>query len=219
MRGSTRCCGLNSQGPQGRAPAAEAGLSVSRQLSPDSSVVRVDEEGELLDRCLDGDGEAFGDLIDRYQRVLFNVSLRMVGNREDARDITQTVFLKAYENLRNFDRRHKFFSWVYRITINESLNHLSKAKRMEPLDETLVCRQAGPEEDCAMALLRESIQTALLELSPDYRQVIVLRHFVQLSYGEMSGVLQVPEKTVKSRLHTARRLLGGIFSKHGIAQL
>lgn len=141
----------------------------------------------------------------------------MVGNREDARDITQTVFLKAYENLGSFDRRHKFFSWVYRIMINESLNHLSRAKRMEPLDESLESRVAGPDEECARNRLNDSIQSALEELAPDYRQVIVLRHFAQLSYEEMSGVLEIPEKTVKSRLHTARQLLGGIFSKHGIA--
>jgi RNA polymerase sigma-70 factor (ECF subfamily) len=174
-----------------------------------------DEEG-LVERCLEGDGGAFGELIDRYQRVLFNVSLRMVGNREDARDITQTVFLKAYENLGKFDRRHKFFSWVYRIMINECLNHLSKVRRTELLEESFESVQSGPDEECARNRLSDSIQSALGELSPDYRQVIILRHFVQLSYEEMSGVLEVPTKTVKSRLHTARRLLGGIFSKHGI---
>jgi RNA polymerase sigma-70 factor (ECF subfamily) len=193
-------------------------MTVRRQLSTASPVVSVeDDEGALLDRCLGGDGGAFGQLIDRYQRVLFNVSLRMVGNREDALDITQTVFLKAYENLGTFDRRHKFFSWVYRIMINESLNHLSKTKRTEPLDESLQSGARGPDEECSQSRLRELIQAALLELSPDYRQVIVLRHFGQLSYEEMSGALEVPEKTVKSRLHTARQLLGDIFSKHGIA--
>jgi RNA polymerase sigma-70 factor (ECF subfamily) len=182
--------------------------------------IRVDDgEEELLDRCLGGDGGAFGELIDRYQRVLFNVSFRMVGNREDARDITQTVFLKAYQSLGSFDRRHKFFSWVYRIMINESLNHLSRAKRVEPLDESLESRADGPDEECAKNRLRDSIQSALEDLSPDYRQVIVLRHFAQLSYEEMSEALDVPEKTVKSRLHTARQLLGGIFSKRGIAPI
>jgi RNA polymerase sigma-70 factor (ECF subfamily) len=194
-------------------------MTSTRQLSAKSPVIRVeDDENHLVHRCLEGDGGAFGQLIDRYQRVLFNVSLRMVGNREDALDITQTVFLKAYENLGRFDRRHKFFSWVYRIMINESLNHLHKARRMEPVDESLESRECGPEEDCAQSRLRDSIQTALLQLSPDYRQVIVLRHFVQLSYQEMSGVLEVPEKTVKSRLHSARQLLGGIFAKNGIGK-
>ena len=192
-------------------------MSDTRQLSAPTPVLRVEqEEDDLLGRCLDGDGGAFGELIDRYQRVLFNVSLRMVGNREDARDITQTVFLKAYENLGSFDRKHRFFSWVYRITINESLNHLSKNRRLEPLDEALQSRECGPEEDCDRHQLRDSIQAALSRLSPDYRQVIVLRHFAELSYQEMSGVLEVPEKTVKSRLYTARQLLGDMFSKHGI---
>ena len=194
------------------------GGGFSDQPLPRMFVVMVehDEDG-LLERCLEGDGGAFGQLVDRYQRVLFNVSLRMVGNREDARDITQTVFLKAYENLGKFDRRHRFFSWVYRIMINETLNHLSRAKRTEPLDETMASEQGGPDEDCERNRLHDSVQSALMELSPDYRQVIILRHFAQLSYQEMSSVLEVPEKTVKSRLHTARRLLGGIFSRSGIA--
>src|SRR5258706_3187622 len=192
-------------------------MTPPRQLSADPPVLGVEEqEATLLDRCLGGDGGAFGQLIDRYQRVLYNVSLRMVGNREDALDITQTVFLKAYENMGTFDRRHKFFSWIYRIMINETLNHLHKRKRTEPLEESLESGATGPEEECFRIQLSESIQVALLELSPDYRQGIVLRHFAELSYQEMSGVLEVPETTVKSRLHTARQLLGGIFSKHGV---
>ena len=188
------------------------------QLSARPAVLEVEEqEAALLDRCLEGDGGAFGKLIDRYQRVLFNVSLRMVGNREDALDITQTVFLKAYQAMGTFDRRHKFFSWIYRIMMNETLNHLSKNKRTEPLDEAFPSEGKGPEEECSRNRLRETIQTALLELSTDYRQVIVLRHYGELSYEEMSGVLHVPEKTVKSRLHTARRLLGDILSRHGIS--
>lgn len=191
---------------------------MTRQLSAEPPVIGIEEREEaLLDRCLEGDGGAFGRLIDRYQRVLYNVALRMVGNREDALDITQSVFLKAYQAIGTFDRRHKFFSWIYRIMMNETLNHLSKRKRTEPLDETIVSREEGPEEECSRERLRETIQSALLELSPDYRQVIVLRHYGELSYEEMSGVLRIPEKTVKSRLHTARKLLGDIFARKGIA--
>jgi RNA polymerase sigma-70 factor (ECF subfamily) len=188
-----------------------------RQLSAATPVVHVEDlEAALLGRCLEGDGGAFGQLIDRYQRVLYNVSLRMVGNREDALDITQTVFLKAWQAMGTFDRRHKFFSWIYRIMMNETLNHLSKRKRTEPLDEAMVSDGSRPDEDCSRKRLQESIQAALLELSPDYRQVIVLRHYAELSYEEMSGVLHIPEKTVKSRLHTARQLLSGILPRHGI---
>jgi len=191
---------------------------LDHQLSAGGPVLQAeDQEEALLGRCLEGDGGAFGELIDRYQRVLFNVSLRMVGNREDALDITQTVFLKAWQAMGTFDRRHKFFSWIYRIMMNETLNHLSKRKRTEPLDETLVSDGSGPDEDCSRQRLRDLVQAALLELSPDYRQVIVLRHFAELSYEEMSGVLRIPEKTVKSRLHTARQLLSGILPRHGIS--
>lgn len=176
----------------------------------------ADEEERLLDRSIQGDGRAFGELIDRHQRVLFNVALRMVGNFEDAKDITQNVFIKTYQNLGSFDRRHKFFSWVYRITINESLNHLSRARRYESLDDRMVSDRDDPEEECEQSQISDAIQTAIMELSSDYRQVIILRHFVQLSYQEMSGILEIPEKTVKSRLHTARQLLGDILSKRGI---
>ncbi|MBI4364417.1 MAG: sigma-70 family RNA polymerase sigma factor [Candidatus Latescibacteria bacterium] len=180
-------------------------------------MAREDEE-DLLDRSLEGDGGAFGQLVDRHQKVLFNVALRMVGDPEDAKDITQVVFLKAYENLGAFDRRHKFFSWIYRIMINESLNHIHRAKRHEPLDERMPCHGAGPEEDCERSEVSDSIHTALAGMSPDYRQVIILRHFIQLSYQEMSELLEVPEKTVKSRLHTARQLLGEMLSKKGVGR-
>ncbi len=192
-------------------------MTEARQLSASSSVLGKDEEEDcLLARCLEGDGGAFGTLIDRYQRVLFNVSLRMVGNREDALDITQTVLLKAYENLGSFDRKRRFFSWVYRIAINESLNHLSRRRRQEPMDEALPSHESGPDDEWVRSRLHDSVQEALLKLTPDYRQVIVLRHFAELSYQEMGRVLEVPEKTVKSRLYTARQLLGEIFSKQGI---
>lgn len=177
----------------------------------------TEDEEDLLERSIEGDGRAFGQLVDRHQRVLFNVALRMVGNYEDAKDITQGVFLKAYQNLGSFNRRHKFFSWVYRIMINESLNHITRARRHEPLDDRMPSCGGGPDEDCERNELSDSIQTALMGISQDYRQVIILRHFVQLSYQEMSELLEVPEKTVKSRLHTARQLLGDILSKRGIA--
>ena len=176
------------------------------------------DEEDLLDRAIEGDGGAFGKLVERHQRVLFNVALRMVGNCEDAKDITQAVFLKAYQNLGAFNRRHRFFSWIYRIMINESLNHINRAKRHEPLDERLPSYEGGPDEDCERSELSDSIQTALVGMSPDYRQVIILRHFVQLSYQEMSELLEVPEKTVKSRLHTARQVLGDILSKKGVGR-
>jgi len=178
----------------------------------------TDEEAtRLVDGSLRGDGKAFEKLVDAYQRVLFNVALRMVGDYEDANDVTQTVFIKAYENLASFDRKHRFFSWIYRIMINESLNHLHRIRRLEPLEEGIISKERGPEEWAGESEASDIIQAALMELSPEYREVIVLRHFVQLTHREMSGALEIPEKTVKSRLHTARQLLGCILQKRGVA--
>jgi len=177
----------------------------------------TDEEVVLLvSRSLQGDGRAYGRLVDAYQRVLFNVALRMVGDREDAKDVTQVVFIKAYENLSTYDGRRRFFSWIYRIMINESLNHLSRSRRLVPLDEGMPSRERGPDVRAGDWEAGEIIQQALLELSTDYREVIILRHFVQLSHHEMSEALDIPEKTVKSRLHSARQILGGILTKRGL---
>lgn len=175
-----------------------------------------DEVALLVARSLQGDGRAYGRLIDAYQRVLFNVALRMVGDREDAKDVTQVVFIKAFENLATYDGRHRFFSWIYRIMINESLNHLNRSKRLVPLDEGMASLEKGPDVSAGEQEVSEIIQRALLELSTDYREVIILRHFVQLSHHEMSEALDIPEKTVKSRLYSARQILGGILMKRGL---
>jgi RNA polymerase sigma-70 factor (ECF subfamily) len=164
------------------------------------------DDHELVDRCLHGDVEAFAPLVARYQRPLFNLALRMVKDREDARDIAQTAFVKAYEKLGTFDPRHRFFSWIYRIAVNECLSFVTRRRREGPLPAEL--RSADdPERSAEAGELALRIQEALMELSPDYRLVVILRHFLGLSYGEMSAVLLIPEKTVRSRLHTARQRL------------
>lgn len=179
-------------------------------------MVREDEE-ELVARSLEGDTKAYGKLIDVHQRVLFNLALRMVNDLEDAKDLTQIVFIKAYERLATFERGRKFFSWIYRIMINESLNLIASRRPAEPLDEEMEALEMGPDRITESNEVTGIIQEALTELSPDYRQVIVLRHFAQLSHQEMSELLEVPEKTVKSRLFTARRILGEILTKRGVS--
>lgn len=179
-------------------------------------MVREDEE-ELVARSLEGDTRAYGRLIDAHQRVLFNLALRMVNDLEDAKDLTQIVFIKAYEGLATFERGRKFFSWIYRIMVNESLNLIARRRPSEPLDEEMETLEHRPDRIAESNEVTGIIQEALTELSPDYRQVIVLRHFAQLSHQEMSELLEVPEKTVKSRLFTARRILGEILTKRGVS--
>lgn len=165
-----------------------------------------EDDAELVSRCLRGDPQAFEPLVARYEKVLFNVALRMVGNYEDARDIAQTAFVKAYEKLSSYDPRHRFFSWIYRIMVNESLNLLGRQKTHQPLDPSLTSAD-DPGEHARLQELSEQVQAGLMELPQDYREVLVLRHFGELSYVEMSSLLGIPEKTVKSRLYTARQRL------------
>jgi RNA polymerase sigma-70 factor (ECF subfamily) len=181
------------------------------------SPVHKTEEDALVSAARAGDTRAFGTLVEAYGRPVYNLALRMSGNPEDARDLVQVVFVKAYERLDRFDGRSRFFSWVYRITINESLNFLSRRKRQVELDERLVSNERLPDERAASNEEERMVQAALVELTPEYRQVIVLRHFLDLSHAEMGAVLRLPEKTVKSRLHTARLRLGEALRKRGYA--
>jgi RNA polymerase sigma-70 factor (ECF subfamily) len=168
------------------------------------------EDAELVARCVAGDADAFAPLVGRYQGPLFTVALRMVGDREDARDLTQGVFLKAFEKLSTFDPSYRFFSWLYRIAINECLNFRSRRKPQEALGEELAAGET-PELYARAEELSRGIEEALMKLPIEYRVVLVLRHFVDLSYDELSEVLLIPERTVKSRLYTARQLLGALL--------
>lgn len=174
------------------------------------------DEAELIRLAVNGDGRAFEVLVTSYERVVYTAALRMVGNSEDARDITQNVFLKAFRGLPSFDPSHRFFSWIYRITLNESLNFLRQRRPRQDLDETLPSRDPGPDVRAHDAQVRDLLQAAMLELSDDYRQAIVLRHFLHRSHHEMSELMGVPEKTVKSRLYTARQLLAQALRRRGV---
>ena len=178
-------------------------------------VHKVDDDA-LVTRALGGDQEAFGGLVDAYGRVVFNLSLRMVGNSEDARDLTQTTFVKAFEKLNTFDRRSRFFSWLYRIAFNESLNWLKRRRRSSEVDENLESSDPSPYEAAVESQEETLIHSALMDLTPEYRQVIILRHFQDLSHREIGVILQLPEKTVKSRLHSARERLGIALRKRGV---
>jgi RNA polymerase sigma-70 factor (ECF subfamily) len=157
-------------------------------------------------RSLAGDAAAFEALVARYERVLFNVAYRMLGNRDDAADATQTAFVRAFERLESYKSGFKFFSWIYRILSNECLNQIRARHPQEPLTPD-VAHVDGPLERLEGEELQRQVQAALLSLDPDYRAVITLRHFAELSYDQMSDALGIPVKTVKSRLYTARQRL------------
>ena len=168
-------------------------------------------------RCLDGEADAFDGIVERYQGPLYNAIVRMGVDREEARDICQRAFLKAYQHLAEYDPQRRFFSWLYRVAINEAINAIKARPRWEPLAPDLEDGHRNPEQELEAAEQDRELQHGLLQLDMKYRLALITRHFLQLSYEEMAVVLELPEKRVKSRLFTARQLLREILEKRGHA--
>ena len=170
----------------------------------------------IVQACLAGERKAFEVLVDRYEKKLFNAAYRILGDTEDAMDATQSAFVKAYEKLNTFDTSCRFFPWMYRILINESLNIVNYRKRHQELDSKIPLPGKSPDEKFQDRELGRHLQAALKLLSPNYRIVVALRHYQSFSYKEIAEILHVPEKTVKSRLFTARQQLREILQSKGI---
>ncbi|MDX1632417.1 MAG: sigma-70 family RNA polymerase sigma factor [Thermoanaerobaculia bacterium] len=172
-------------------------------------------EPTLVDAVLDGDPDAFGLLIEKYEKPIFNVAYRITGSTDDAMDATQTAFTNAYENLEQFDPSHRFFSWIYRIAVNASLDMVKGRDEVE-MSRPEPDPRRGPEERAEARETSARVQKALLELTEDHRTVIVLRHYLGLSYAEIGEVVSIPVKTVRSRLYEARqRLRSLLMDEHG----
>lgn len=169
-----------------------------------------DDDHTLLQRYRDGDEAAFTDLVLRYQRPLYNAAFWIVRNPADANDVTQTVFLKLAHQAGDYDPQHKLFSWIYRITVNESLNVLRRRRHEETLDDDDDRPADGdhdPEVRVGAAEVARRIRSVLMRMSTNDRVVLSLRHFSELGYAQIASALDIDIKTVKSRLHEARQRL------------
>ena len=169
-------------------------------------MVQEEADEALVERCRKGDGGGFATLVARYERVLFNLAYRMLGDRDEARDVAQAAFLKALEGLHRFDPRYRFFSWLYRIAMNEALDVLGQRGRQTELTDVHVADD-DPVREAQAFDLGERVRGALGALTPDHRAVLVLRHYQELTYEEIGRVLDLPDATVKSRLFEARERL------------
>lgn len=169
-------------------------------------------EGELPDdralmgRARDGDVEAFETLVRRHAPVVYGLSLRLLGNGEDAQDATQDAFLRAWRSLRTFRGGSSFRTWLYRIAANRCLNELERQPRTEPLPEVDVMVAPGPDpERIAQARAQVvDLQRAMATLTPEQRAVLVLREFEHCTHDEVATILGISVGSVKSRLHRAR---------------
>jgi RNA polymerase sigma-70 factor, ECF subfamily len=185
------------------------------------------EEERLIARCLAGEVEAFRPLVARYQRVTFSVALRMLGSRADAEDVTQQAFVDAFNALDTFQsegRTRAFSTWLLRIAVNRSKDVLkSKRRTEEPLerevpgaDAAFAYDPSNPEANASSGERRQHLETALLQVSPKYREVLILKDVEELSYEEIRAILQLPLTTLKIRVIRARAMLRDIIEREGV---
>jgi RNA polymerase sigma-70 factor, ECF subfamily len=170
----------------------------------------------LIDACRAGNTEAFGALVERYQGRLYPTVFRLTGCADEARDVLQEVFLRAFEKLDLFHGESSFYTWIYRIAVNLAL---SGRRRKRPTGQLPVGREGNAidlaydlgESDPSAPLERAErdrmIQEALDALAPDHRAVVVMKEYDGLHYDEIGAILGVPVGTVRSRLHRARCVL------------
>ena len=177
------------------------------------------DETELIAKSREGDRESFTVLVERYERRVVGVALAVVHNQDDALELAQETFVRAFENLKNFESRSSFSTWLYRIAANLSIDFWRREGRYNVLRgedaENELRRLPSSQGDSYKAASRtelgERLKEALEQLTPEHRAVVLLREVEGLSYDEISDVLQCPRGTVMSRLHYARNKLRSIL--------
>ena len=169
------------------------------------------DEAELIDRCRSGDDRAFTELVNKYQKPVYNIALRITHSRLTAEEVTQVTFVKVFEKLSSYKTGHSFFSWIYRIAMNEAINESRRSRRRRDLDDARLVDDSKPAFELA-----DAIQEALMSLRPDDRALIVLRHFQNLGYEEIAFIMNRSESRVKSQLFRARQALKLILARMGI---
>lgn len=174
-----------------------------------------DTEAALVLRCRSGDRGAFDILLTLYAKQIFGAAFRILHHREDAIDVTQTAFLRAFEHFDRYDPGQRFQSWLYRIAVNEALDQVRGRRLSQTVAEDAPDEAEAPDERAAREQSDEIIQRALMELRAEYRIAIVLKHLQGLSYEEIAIILECPVKTVKSRLFTARQALRDVLAAKG----
>jgi RNA polymerase sigma-70 factor, ECF subfamily len=166
----------------------------------------VQDDNQLVKEVLSCRISSYELLIDKYQKPVFNLIVKMVGDEDQAKDLTQDVFIKVYDKLGSFNFRNKFFSWVYRIAINDTINYLRSRKQFERLTVLNEFNAEQPVKDYGEEQ-RTKLHQALRELRADHRGIILLKYFFSLSYEDIGEVMSIQEKTVKARLFMAREKL------------
>jgi len=185
----------------------------------EASVYRGWDEVSLLRASLNGEVEAWGEVVCRYKQAVFGLCLGFLRNRADAEDITHDAFIRAYENLRRYHLERKFSTWLFTIAANLARNRL-RYRRYHPVVEPPDAQDGGI--DPAGAVAREDRQARVRQavdvLPPAYRSPLVLRFYNDLSYREIGEALSLPEGTIKTRIHRAKVMLKQELERDGVIQ-
>lgn len=182
------------------------------------------DEKQLIQQAANGDKDAFARLLERYEKQVYHQALRMLGNAEDAADMTQEAFFKAWQGLPGFQGESSLSTWLYRLTNNVCIDFLRREKKRRgelslDADDSAALPLADPTPSPQLSLerkeLRQTIEAGLAQLSDEHRQVLVLREISGLSYDEIAELLELSPGTVKSRIARARLSLAKFLRKTG----
>lgn len=186
-----------------------------------------EQEALTVQRVLDGDVNEYEKLVLEYQKNVYNLALRMTGNAEDAADMAQEAFIKAYNSLASYRGDSRFSVWLYRIVSNVCLDFLRARKRRQTVPLSVVDDEgeeteleisdesASPEKLMERSMTRDAVRRGLQELTPEYRQILILRELQGMSYDEIAETLGLESGTVKSRIFRARKKLCTFLVRDG----
>ncbi len=199
------------------------GLGLTAFATAHRSNMDIDKETKLIEAVLEGDGNAFRGLVETYQGRIYNIVYGMVHNRDDAQELTQDAFIKAYKKLDTFKLGTKFYTWLCRIAVNTTIDFLRKNKNKQTMsfEEGIAVQdgsgvsdlhyESNPEQQAMQEETRRLIIAAVDELPEDQRKILILKELDGLSYKEIAEVLEIPQGTVMSRLYYARKKLQEIL--------
>lgn len=174
------------------------------------------DDRDLVVRTLAGDRRAFEAIVDRYAGTVYSVAVRAVGPGPDAEDVAQNVFLKIFEHLPSYRPSFRFFSWMYRIALNESLNAVRRKRPVSGAEPDDIPDDAVADGELEAADLEDAIGEALMRLTEEDRALVILRHYEDLPYRDIAFIMETTESLVKSRLFTARQRLRTVLTTRGI---
>lgn len=179
--------------------------------------IMLTNENSLVEKSQKGDKAAFGILVNHYKEKAYTIALGYAGSIDDAYDLSQEAFIKAYQHLKFFDLSKSFFSWFYQILKRLCLNFLRDRKTVFHNDavelDSLLSNILSPLEQSEQKEMQRMVWTAIGKLTIDAREIIILKEFKEMSYKELSVLLEIPEGTVMSRLYNARKALKEVIEE------